>query len=91
MHLICAYSTLIWSSFHEYDKDGSGLLDLKEFHQMIGVLLGEDKYEKSDVTRLFMEFDNDGSGSVSWEEFHATLRTRSAAWTKLSLAAKVSF
>jgi hypothetical protein len=58
--------------FDEFDTNGSGDIDFKEFLSMLCVLLrarSRDDLSEKRVFRFWKEIDRDSSGSVSFEEF----------------------
>ena len=56
----------------EWDKDGSGTVDLDEFKKALK-LLGIEASEDA-ATELFGQFDKDGGGSIDFRELHRALR-----------------
>lgn len=53
--------------FHQFDGDGSGYIELEEFHK--GLLWYGIQLDIEQCTRLFAEFDTDGNGFLSYTEF----------------------
>ena len=60
--------------FREWDADGTGLIDVKEFKKAL-TALGLDASDE-EAAELFATFDRDGSGEVEFREFHRALRQR---------------
>lgn len=50
------------------DVDGSGELDIDEFSQQMGPLLGANLTQQQ-IAQLFMKIDADAGGTVDWDEF----------------------
>jgi len=53
--------------FKQLDKDGNGVLDFNELHDLL--LKGHPGFKEEDAWDLFRKCDKDGSGSVSFDEF----------------------
>lgn len=58
--------------FREWDDDGSGEIDKKEFRQALKAM-GVDA-DTEDVNALFDSFDADGGGTIEFAELNAALR-----------------
>ena len=54
--------------FDEADEDGGGSLDLEEFREAFGTILGEG-LTMDQMTMMFMKIDANSDGSVDWDEF----------------------
>jgi Ca2+-binding EF-hand superfamily protein len=62
-------SHMAMAAFKMFDEDGSGELDVHEFHKaMVSMGLG---YSFEDAENLFMMMDTDGSGLIGMSEFLA--------------------
>ncbi|KAK9807406.1 hypothetical protein WJX73_001378 [Symbiochloris irregularis] len=59
---------LLKRAFDEADANQSGDLDMEEFCEKLGPVLGGD-WTQRQLSQLFMKIDADCGGSVSWEEF----------------------
>ena len=66
--------TRVKDLFVEWDEDGSGTVDLREFHRALALLGVSATREQADG--LFATFDRDGSGSVSYAEMQRKLDFR---------------
>ena len=55
-------------AFDLADSDGGGALELDEFVQYFGDIIGKD-LSKKQLLQLFMKIDADSNGSVEWPEF----------------------
>ena len=55
-------------AFLDADSDGGGDLDLDEFTEAFGKILGP-SLSKQDIINLFMKIDADSNGTVNWDEF----------------------
>ena len=65
-------------AFRQWDKDGSGTIDVREFYEAVkGLGFGDVKM--SEVKDLFKLFDKDGGGYVDYNELNRLLRKRSAS------------
>ena len=63
--------------FQEWDANGDGKVDRREFRKALsGLGVGRDQREE--VHRLFDSFDHDSSGEVDYNELHKILRDRAA-------------
>lgn len=60
--------------FRDWDEDGSGTIDKKEFRKAVKAL--GLMAPQSDVDALFDSFDNDGGGSIDCARAHPTALTR---------------
>lgn len=58
----------IKEAFDAADIDKEGSLDLTEFINAFGKVLGKDMTDK-ELNQLFMKIDADAGGSVDWSEF----------------------
>jgi hypothetical protein len=63
-------------AFASYDKDGNGLLSLREMVDAVQIYLNG--IPRRDVKRLMKCYDVNGDGYISFEEFYAMLSSRSA-------------
>ena len=63
--------------FQEWDEDGDGHVDRKEFRQAMSAL-GLDALPRKEVDALFDSFDKDGGGSIDYNELNTALRSGSA-------------
>lgn len=61
--------------FDQYDKDGSGTIELGEFKEMItGPRFGFHNISNNQFKLVFAAIDTDQGGNLSWEEFLAICR-----------------
>ena len=67
-------------AFSSYDRDGNGLLSLKELVDAIQIYLNG--IPRKDVKRLLKCYDANGDGYISFEEFYDMLSTRCATCAK---------
>eukprot|EP01136_Pigoraptor_vietnamica_P017476 Opistho-1_new@62676 len=58
----------LMDAFQEADTDGSGGLDIDEFREAFGSILGRN-LNKDQMTMLFMKIDANSDGTVDWDEF----------------------
>ena len=58
--------------FREWDDDGNGSIDKREFRKVLPVL--GVTIERAEADALFDSFDSDGSGSIDYTELNARLR-----------------
>lgn len=54
--------------FEQADKDQGNTLDIDEFTEAFGGVLGKGMNEKQ-LKQLFMKIDADSNGGVEWHEF----------------------
>ena len=59
--------------FQEWDEDGSGHIDKREFRRAIRSL-GFEQQADADIDLVFEEFDADGSGTLEYAELNKKLR-----------------
>jgi hypothetical protein len=62
------------NAFDLFDDDGSGVIEQREFHRMLAVLLNVGESNRNDLSRdrvyrFWKEIDKDGSGEVDFREF----------------------
>merc|ERR1719379_2123429 len=62
------------NAFDLFDDDGSGVIEQREFHRMLAVLLNVGESNKNDLSRdrvyrFWKEIDKDSSGEVDFREF----------------------
>jgi hypothetical protein len=69
---LCSNYSRVIDLFHDWDDDGSGTIDQREFRQAMP-LLGLDAPRVA-LDELFRSWDFDRSGSIAIHEFHALLR-----------------
>jgi len=62
--LLCCPS-LLGRPNQEADKDGNKKLDMNEFIEKLGPLIGENMSRK-EIGQLFMKIDADCNGDVDW-------------------------
>ena len=55
-------------AFEEADADAGGSLDLEEFVNAFGGVIGKNMNIKQ-LNQLFMKIDADAGGTVDWQEF----------------------
>ena len=82
---LAANLTRVIDLFREWDDDGNGLIDKKEFRQAL-IGLGYSA-PKAEVNTLFESFDKDGGGSVDYHELNAMLRRHAEIDAKLKAGA----
>lgn len=63
-------------AFASYDKDGNGLLNLREMTSAVQLYLNG--IPRNDIKRLMKCYDVNGDGYISFEEFYAMLSSRNA-------------
>lgn len=74
-----AYVRRVADYFKEYDRDGSGVIDRREFRALLAS--GNKDWNRctdEDISRALKAVDKDGSGTVSFSEFLAWMDTRNA-------------
>ena len=71
---LAAKAVRVIDLFREWDDDGTGSVDRKEFRRGLAELGYEG--DRTVVDELFNSMDPDGSGSLSLEELNAQLRRR---------------
>eukprot|EP00948_MAST-09A_sp_MAST-9A-sp1_P001742 g1742.t1 len=62
-------------SFVQYDKDQSGDIDRKEFHNALLTSLPKAHLTKLEINELFDDADKDRGGSINYEEFIGSFAT----------------
>jgi Ca2+-binding EF-hand superfamily protein len=65
--------------FRQWDEDGSGEIDQKEFRQAVQAMGFDFGFEPAEIDRLFSELDVDGSGQLDYKELNKVLRDKRAA------------
>jgi calcium-dependent protein kinase len=60
---------LLAATFRRFDKDGSGYIDARNLHTLLG-----DKYSVQEVTAMVKDVDTNGDGQISYKEFVAFAR-----------------
>lgn len=68
-HLMAVYAAglLLMCCGQAADEDGSGELEMKEFMEKLGPLIGsEENMTMKEVGKLFMKIDADSNGGVDW-------------------------
>ena len=58
----------VQDQFDYFDKDGSGIIDKKEFQEVMNK-----HHSSEDVALLMTDFDKDNNGEISKEEFSAAV------------------
>lgn len=64
-------------AFKSVDKDGSGLIDIKELEVVMNSIasdLGLDRPPKEEIKDVFNMLDSDHSGNISYKEFKVLIR-----------------
>lgn len=60
-------------AFNSYDKDGNGLLDIKEISDLFNKHMQEQgifkKAKRAELEDFFAQIDEDGNGSISFDEY----------------------
>merc|ERR1712173_217331 len=74
---------LLRETFNKFDKDGSGRLELSEFHKAWEFLGLQGSTEE--ITRAFNEVDTNASGTVDRREFTDAIRDNRASELSLSV------
>merc|ERR1719240_212707 len=69
------------ATFKEFDKDGSGSIDLAELDQALASI-GIKKTRK-ELKQMMQAADNDGNGEIDFEEFVAMMKQDSKENTKI--------
>jgi len=70
--ILIAEAVRVIDLFRDWDEDGNGLVDSKEFHRAL-LALGY-AVSKDESTELFATFDPDGSGTIEFAELSFLLR-----------------
>ena len=69
--------------FKEFDKDGSGVIDKREFRALLASGNKDwSRCSEEDIARALKGVDKDGSGTVSFSEYLAWVDTRNANYKK---------
>ena len=67
-------STRVIDLFRQWDEDGSGEIEKKEFRQAIKSMGFDFIANDKEIDMIFHEFDTDGSGKVDYKELNKHLR-----------------
>lgn len=70
--ILAANAARVIDLFHEWDDDGSGTIDKKEFRQALKAM-GVDA-DQEDINALFDTFDADGGGTIEFSELNNVLK-----------------
>ena len=57
--------------FRHFDKDGSGIIDIKELRKGLSGIVSKEDFEKAEreIQELFDKVDTDGNGMIEFQEF----------------------